>query len=403
MAYSITDVAADLAAILHGTDLSQIVNIDGLYNRAARQVILDIDPQETKRIQQTTTPIYNQVFDYAVPVDLKGNKIIDIFPQVNRTSTDIFVQDFNQAFDVAKIWTGQDQFTILFNTGLKTIRIAAPNLTAPVQVNQASDNDSNGTWILGGDATNLRTNNSNYIVGGGSLMFDLPAAGTSGYLENSSMNALDLSDWVNQATNFLYTYLPTASSFSNIEFRFGSSASNYYVLTATVNQQNTAFVNGWNQCQYVWSSMTQVGTPDSTALDYIRVTWAYDGTAQTGILLNDIFTALGTIMNIEYYSKYLFRNATTGAWQETVLDNSDLVNLDTESYNIFLYQVVYLALQQQQGLDATLFDGNYFKELYQHEVQRYKAMYKSEVQLPQTTYYKPYNPSYGAGRSRFGY
>lgn len=403
MSYSLNNVASDLSAILHGTNLNQIESLRALYDRAARQVLLDVDLQETIRVQQTTTPIYNQVFDYAVPVDLKGNKIIDILPQVNRTPSDIFVQDYNQQFDITKIWTGQDQFTILFNTGLKTVRIAAPNLTAPVLINQASSVAENGTWTAGGSATNLRVDNVNFVIGAGSLMFDLPAAGSSGYLENSTMDPLDLEEWVNQATNFLYTFLPSASAFSSVTFRFGSDNSNYYSLTATVNQQNTAFVNGWNQCQYLWSSMAVTGTPDQNNLDYIRVTWAYDGTAQTAVKLNNIFTALGTILNMEYYSKYLFRNATTGAWQENVLDDSDLVNLDTESYNIYLYQVVYLALQQQQGLDATLFDANYFKELYLNSVKRYKSMYKSQVQIPQTTYYTKPNPNRGITRGRWGY
>ncbi len=396
--YTLNDVASDLSAMLHGTDLSQIESLRGLYNRSARQLLLDVNPQETKRIVQTTTPIYNQVYDYALPADLKGNKIIDIFPQVNRTGRDIYLQDFNQAFDVTKIWTNQDQFSILFNTGIKTIRIAAPTLQAPVQINQASQITSNGTWVVGGDATNLRIDNVNYLVGGSSLMFDLPAAGSSGYLENSTMDTVNLTEWVNQATNFLYTYFPTGSVFSSVNFRLGSDNANYYSLTATLNQQNTAFINGWNQMQYVWSSMTQTGTPDTDNLNYVRVTWAYDGTAQTGVKLNDIFSALGTILNVEYYSKYLFSNALTGAWQETVLDDSDFVNLDTESYNLFLYQCAIQAVQQQQGLDAMFYDGNYFGNLYQHELQRYKAMYKSEVQLPRSTYYLKPNPSYTQSR-----
>jgi hypothetical protein len=68
---------------LHGTTLSQVENISGVFNRAARQLLLDIDPQETKRIEQLASPIFYQVYDYAPPADLKGQKIIDIFPQVN--------------------------------------------------------------------------------------------------------------------------------------------------------------------------------------------------------------------------------------------------------------------------------------------------------------------------------
>lgn len=65
MSYSIGDVTTDLGAMMHGQNTNQIVNLYGLYNRAARQILLDVDPQETKRITPFVTPIYNQVFDYA--------------------------------------------------------------------------------------------------------------------------------------------------------------------------------------------------------------------------------------------------------------------------------------------------------------------------------------------------
>jgi hypothetical protein len=403
VSYSISQVTSDLASILHGTSTSQINNINGLFNRAARQLLLDIDPQETKRITQTTTPIYNQVYDYAVPTDLKGNKIIDIFPQVNRTSRDLFLQDYNQSFDIAKAWTGQDQFTIILNTGVKTMHVAAPTLTVPVQITAASTTTG---WSVGGGASTLTADSTNFIVGGASLKFNLDAGQSTGYLENSTLTSVDLSDYLNQATNFLYTYLPTGSSVTSVNFRFGSSSSAYYTLSATVNQDNVAFINGWNLLSYIWSSMTTVGSPDSTAITYIRVTWTYDSTLQTAVRLNDVFSALGTILNVEYYSKYLFRNSS-GTWIETVTatDGSDLVNLDTESYNIYLNQVAALAAQQLQGADAQSFDYPFFIKAYQDGVKRYKSMYKSEVQIPQSTYYQQPNPSYNrwTGRGRWGY
>src|SRR5690348_1761998 len=98
MSYSILNLKQDLTGIIHGTSLNQIQNLNGVINRAARQVLMDVDPQETKRWTQFVTPIYDQVFDYAVPTDLKGNAIIDIFPQVERTLRDVYLQRYNQTF-----------------------------------------------------------------------------------------------------------------------------------------------------------------------------------------------------------------------------------------------------------------------------------------------------------------
>lgn len=405
MAYTITTLKSDLSGILHGTTNNQITGLDNLINRAARQLLLDCDPMETIRTTPITNAVFNSVYDYSCPTDLKGVAILDIKPQVNRQPTDIVIQHYNQRFDIEKQYSLMDSCTVMYNTAVKTLQITAPTLTvAPITVNQATSITSNGTFVVGASASNLAVDNVNYVANGASLSFDLASSGSTGYLENSTMSALDLSADVNQGTFFLYTFLPTATDFTNVIFRFGSDSSNYYSVTKTVNQQGNAFNNGWNLLAFPWLGATQVGTPVTTAIDYIRVTWTYNGTAQTAVRLDNITEALGTILNIEYYSKYLFRNASTGAFQETVLADTDLVNLDTDSYNLLTYKVAELAVQQQQGLDALFYDGNYFTRLYQENLARYQALNKSQRQKPQSIWYKQPKPQNSLNRRiRYGF
>lgn len=405
MAYPITQLKSDLSGILHGTTTSQITDLDGLINRSARQLLLDCDPMETIRTTPITNAVFNSVYDYSCPTDLKGVAILDIKPQVNRAPTDIVVQHYNQRFDIEKNYSLMDSCTIMYNTAVKTLQITAPTLTtAPVIINQVNSITSNGTWAVGSSASNLAVDNVNFVASSASLSFDLAASGSTGYLENSTMSQLDLSDDVNQGTFFLYTFLPTASDFTNVILRFGSDSSNYYSVTKTVNQQNNAFNNGWNLLAFPWLGATQVGTPVTTAIDYIRVTWTYNGTAQTAVRLDTISEALGTILNIEYYSKYLFRSSTTGAFQETVLNDADLINLDTDSYNLLTYKVAELAVQQQQGMDALQYDGNYFTRLYKENLMRYQALNKSQRQKPQSIYYKQPRPNQNPNpKIRFGF
>lgn len=383
--------------MLHGTTTNQITNLDGLIYRAARQVLLDVDPQETIRITQFTNPIYTNVYDYALPSDLKGNKVIDIRPQVNRLSRDVYNQDYSQQFDLAKqnLYNGQNQFNINFNTSVKTIRIDAPFLTPPTLVNQAESITGNGTWAVDGvGATSLTVDNVNFVSGAGSLKFNLAAGQVTGYIQNSTFSAVDLSTLVNQGTLFVYVYLPTASSVTSVNLRWGSSSSNYYSQSATTNQQGNAFVNGWNLLAFAWNGSTTTGTPVSTAINYLRVTYTYDGTLQTGVHLNNVTASLGSILELVYYSKFLFRDGSSGAYQETVTADSNLVNLDTESYNLLFSQVAYLCAQQQQGLDAAFFDSNFWLQQYNENLARYQAMYKSQVQKPRMIYYKKPNPSF---------
>ncbi len=90
----------------------------------------------------------------------------------------------------------------------------------------------------------------------------------------------------------------------------------------------------------------------------------------------------------------MFKDAITGAWQETITDDSNIINLDTESYNLLLYQVCIQMAQQVQGLDAMFYDGSFFENKYQEARMRYLMMYKTEVQKPSLTYYATTQPGY---------
>lgn len=393
MAYSILNLKQDLTGVLHGTTNNQIQNLDGVINRAARQLLLDLDPQETKRTLEFVNPIFNTVTDYPIAPDVKGNKIIDIYPQVNRIPRDIWTQAYNQNFDIAKqnVFSLANMFTINFNTGIKTIRINCPFLNVPNIVNQIDSISVNGTWAVGGTASNLRVNNSNFVQGTGSLEFDVTVG--SGGIVNSTMTAVDLTSVLNQASMFVNVFVPTGSNLTSVELQWGSDTSNYYTVTVTANQQGTAFVDGWNLCQFQWSSASIVGSPVVSAIDTAKINLTMVGT-NTAVKVNGLNCILGTILNYEYYSKYLFRDVTTGAFQETVTDDSNLINLDTESYNLLFNLVVYFACQQQQGLDASFYDGVFFKNQYDTGLARYKSMYKSELQKPQGVYYKKPNVGY---------
>ncbi len=402
MAYSVQDLKADLEGVLHGTTTNQIQGLNNVINRAARQLLLDVDPQETKRVLEFASPLFNTVTDYAIAPDVKGNKIIDIRPQVNRLPRDIWGQSYNQAFDIAKqnVFSLANMFTMNFNTGLKSIRINCPFLPPPLIINYANSITTNGTWSVGGGASNLTVNSQNYVTVSGALNFNLPSG--AGYVENSTIPALNLTEFLDQGSFFLYAYMPTASQFTSVELRIGSSSTNYYSITKSLTQQGTAFQNGWNLIQFPWLGASVTGSPDITNITYCRVT--YNTTAvQTAAGLNDITVILGNVLEYEYYSKYLFRDAITGAFQEKVTDTSNLINLDTESYNLFFNLAASYAVQQMQGRDSPT-DQNFFSAKYQEALAKYRANYKSETQKPQTQYYAMPNNSYKRyGSGRFNY
>jgi len=383
MSYNVLTAKSELSAMMHGTSLSQVENISGVFNRSARQLLLDIDPSETKILSQLGT-VYQGVYDYSCPTDLKGNKVIDLYWQGGRLQRDLFRQVYNQTFDLEKITNPVNQFTVFQNKGVKTLRIAYNNSSRSIYINPASSVNGNGTWTASGTASNLNENDIINDNGGSVLSFDITTG--TGYVENSTMSAVDLTAHLNQSGIFWDIFCPIASNLTSISVRFGSDSSNYWEKTGITTQfSGNSFVNNMNTPYALWSGMTKVGSPVVSNITYIRLGFVASADI-AGMSFAQIWSKLGFVFNIEYYSKYLF-SSVAGTWQETTTNDSDIINLDTDSYNLFIYQCALNAVQQALGQDAG-YDTNLFRDAYAMALMRYKSMYKSEISKPQIPYYK---------------
>jgi hypothetical protein len=131
--------------------------------------------------------------------------------------------------------------------------------------------------------------------------------------------------------------------------------------------------------------MTKVGSPVVSNITYVQLGFTATNDIY-GSNFAQVWSKLGFVFNIEYYSKYLF-STSLGVWQETTTDDSDIINLDTDSYNLLLNLTGLYATQQALGQDAG-YDTNFFSDAYKLGLMRYKSMYKSEISKPQMSYYK---------------
>lgn len=385
--YSVTTLLTDLGSVIHGTRTNKVPNIYGHINRAARQVLQDVDAKETQRILQLPQ-VFNSVFDYPCPVDLKGDRVVDLRPQAGREPGDIFEQGYSENFDAWKNWDWKNKFITQWNTGVKTLRIEAPTLTSPTQL---TDTGTLTGWTATAGAQNLSLDTTNNVAGGGDIQFDLAAVSTTGSIQTSSLSQVDLSSLVNNSYGFAWVYLPSGSAITSIDIRWGSDiTANYYHLSVTTTQQGTVFQNGWNLIALPWVSATKVGTPVVTAFDSVQVNFVYNGALQTGLKFCTLRFAIGFIFEMQYYSKYLFRDPSTNAFQETVVDSSDnnkIINLDTDSYNLLFNKFAYFVSQALQGADAA-YDATFWDAEYDAALTRYRALNPAEAKLKAATYYQ---------------
>ena len=400
MAYSITTLLNDVSSVIHGTTPNKIPNVYGHINRAARALLLDVDPKETTRIV-SLAQIFKNVYDYAIPSDVKGDRILDLRPQAGRNPYDIFQQDYAQTFDANKLQNASNVIFTQWNSSVKSIRIEAPTLTSPLTL---CDTSTLTGWTATAGAQNLSLDTTYNVAGGGAVQFDLAAGSATGSIQISSLNAVDVTSHVSLDTEFYWAYLPTGASITNLILRWGSDiTANYYTYTVTTTQQDTAFQNGWNLIAVPWVSATKVGTPVITAFDSVQLTVTYNSTLQTGVKFCNLTSNPGFIFELVYYSKFLFRNVSTGAFQETVVDstdNSKLINLDTDSYNLLFNKTAFYVAQALQGADAS-YDADFWQTEYNEALKRYRALNPSEAikkaetyyELPRNSYTK-YNPGF---------
>ncbi len=359
--YTIQQANDDLGGILHGKSINKITNPFSVARRAAQNVLAKIDPDETRQISQIT--IYDKVTDYAAPSDLKEKRVIDLRPQ-NSTARDRSVSDnlsnrMSKDFDMKKRWGSW--FTVMDNGGTKYFRIKA-NLTPSAFT---LDNlDAVDGWTADGvGAKNLASENIVYEQG--ALQFDINAGQVSGYIHSTSIVSEDMSDAVNKSSGFLELYIPTAAilaTITSIELRWGNDdTTKYYSQTVTAAQLGALKV-GRNTLNFQWNGATVVGIIDNTKIDSARITINVSGAiAISGLIVSNLFFSIAKIWDVEYYSKFIFRGSN-GTWKDVPSDTTDIINLDTASYNLFLYEYALTALQQVQGKDA-INDRSYFQDL----------------------------------------
>lgn len=388
MSYSIRNVEADLEAILHGTSLNQITNLFGLFNRSARVVLADCDPNETMRFSDPLA-LHTGVYNYPCPDDLKGNRIFDIRPQVDRNPSQGVAQLYSKNFDQTKTLT-LNGVTVNAKWDKYSRSLNISNNDQPVIMMNSCDTVTvNGTWTATGGATDLETDNLNFVEGSGSIRFDLPS---NGGVENSTMAASDLSNLDPEGSIYFWIWVPD-TVIDSVSVTVGSSSTDAWQWTVTTAQDGAAFQVGWNLCGVLISDASLVGSVDSSSITYMR--FEFSQAPANPVRLDSVMASLGVEFVIGYYSKCLFRDAVTGDFQETVTADTNLLNLDTDSYNLFLYQCAIQACQQKQGIDALFADMPYFQNAYNDELERYQEKYPSQTQKAQTPYYAYNKQNYG--------
>lgn len=307
-------------------------------NSAVREVLNEIDTSSTLRSYSLAPKLFNGVYDYSAPSDLKSSAITDIPPQVKRSDGQWFLVS-PEEFDRTKGFQ-KGQIAIDEYNGLTTLRIAT-NFDDQMRAVSELDglNSGGGTWTATGDLINLAADLDDYLCGSGSLSGDIGSGGTtSAGIQNLALNSSDITVFMGgNGSAFAYVKINDPTDLTSYTLRLGSSSSNYYSKTVTVQNNNNAFVAGWNLLRFDLTSLTSTGSPDKTRITYaaLFMTKTAGKISETAYKFDSLVLRKGGIYNVRYYSRFGWQSAA-GAYKELSTSDSDLLVCDSNEYDLYV-------------------------------------------------------------------
>jgi hypothetical protein len=385
-----------------------LLSIDDTVNSGLRKLYGSVDLRSAKRNAVITNKVFNGIFEYQAPSDLKGYSIIDILPQAYSIrqrypelylTTTIEFNRFNRPGSIAL----EDY------NGSRLLKFSTPNFNynsiVISELDGLSSGLSSGVWTTFGDAENLEADGDDYVMGNGSLKFGINSAGgTTAGIQSSTVTSFDVTDYLEgNSADFVWFKIDDATNITNMILRVGSDSNNYYQKTITSQNDGTAFVNGWNLLRFDLSGYTTVGTPVNTACDYIAIymTKATTKINETGYKFDWLVMKRGIIDYIKYYTKYPWQSST-GAYKENSTIDTDLVVADTDEFDLCVEACVAEAFREIGvsviGEERIKSQENYLKE----KIAEYEMRNPSEALIMMNTYYN-YDYNDNGGYNNNGY
>lgn len=384
MSMTVGAFKTNVTGMLHGGTLNKVRNFESAMQRAANTLLMQIDPIDTMRTLPLANTVHDNEFTYPLPSDFK--KLIDLYPQVRRQLFDTANRNLAERFDLRKMLVNKT-LSIEGSDGTKIIRINWKT-RQPQVLNQMNGIDENGLWTPVGSASNVKTDPIDFVSGNGSVKFNLNASGDG--IQNTTMQPVDMT--VASEVGDFFAWLKIKNS---VDLAKVTSASLFWGNDLTTNfwegiaqseqADGTAFQVGWNQIMVPWSTATEIGAVDPSAISAAKITLATTGAPITQINVDNITCAIGRNFELKEYSKFVIKDSVTGAWKPMAEHDDDIIVLDDDCIQIYILETIIACAQQMEGTDSG-FDINWAKGELNGNAKnripglysRYRAQYPSQ-------------------------
>lgn len=384
MIYQYSDLETTVNSRLHGK-IGVSSDIRASINTAVRNVWTDVDIRSSQRRSALSPRLFQDVYTYTAPSDLKGTKIMDIRPQAVDVAKPEWLIVPGEEFERKKL-SHNNLLAIDDYDDIRKLKISIEIDDGTAVISELDSLTSGGgTWVLFGDGTNLTADTDDFVHGNASINWDISAAGgTTAGIQNTGLNTFDVTSFLTVGSALCWVYLTSATNVTNLILRVGSSSSNYYSMTATTSNESAAFVSGWQLVRWDFSGKTTTGTPDDDACDYavLYMTKAAGKVSETDYKFDYLVLKKGDIWNVHYYSKFPWQTSAASYIENSTVDG-DYINASADEYNLIVEKCIEQIGYQVREYDDALIAKRNYAELKE----AYESRYPSESVNYTSTYY----------------
>lgn len=344
------------------------LNWSNIFKEATQNMIKNISPKKLMR----ETPIYGgyvgSISMYYCPVDMGAPK--GLYKQLQRLNFDyvpaIIFDRFLQSYP------SKAMFTTTYKNGAQFILING----GETNTNTKTLSDMSSTLGIS-SAMVLTLNTYDYLTGNSTFMGQF--TDTLTYIKGTLAETMDISDMLFGCAT-LNVKLIEPKDIASISIKLKTDDSNYYLLTA--NDAIPYLIQGYNFIKVNMSTRQTIGVPVDTNI----TAWEINIVMNTGktqiILVDNLNIYSGSNYDLNYASRAIIVDKTTGLRKVEVEDMLDLVDIDDEEEGIFIYEACRVVVQESTNDNVNSNESLRFdKELGRQYALYFEANPSSEMPL----------------------
>lgn len=361
--HTLSQLKTSISGMLTGVNINNLTNLNGAIERAARTLVQLVDIPEASGRQPIT--LYDGVFDYPAPATLFGTSVTDFRPQgSSRRSFDNVYKVPGEKFDRTKRFV-QNGYTLTleYDEGDPILRVATPNITSRVIIDNMNDDDG---WVASGSGSGLAVDRTDFYDNNASLRFNVSGI-SNAELTKTLTGKIDLTSYQNIGVFFLAMKNPSLEEIVDVSIRIGNDEDNNYVFST----KESGFLGTWKEGDWLLTAFdwgTDLndtnGTVDVTKIDYVNISFGTSGDIDvSNVRVGGLWISLPSPHELLFKSPAIFM-ASGAHPSSTITNDNDEIILNDAAYTLLENEATLTLALQSSGGKATALSTGIGQTLY---------------------------------------